>query len=684
MKSLEHIIRQIAEASAMRNSELRKKVVNVARPDDAKPTDGSSKLAKQGEIKTKVIGEETYKSLDSAVSSAEKMAKTGAVEVWSHGGKFYLNSVDYKKEHDDLKSFGAKLVKVVKEEIVVEAAAAGNGDEEMKTDATKKEKTKDKDKVDAKKINGGKTEVDLEPSTDDRNDDGKKEDDKGKRATKEANKTSGIKEQKMTNTPYGLPQSLIDAVNEALKSGQKNLDKAPPFGKLTGDDFKKLRGEGSKPDFLNLDKGGNKKEPVKGAAKQAESTDEATKYFSPKDRESAARSARTSRAAAANPAQPKDKAAQHSKEAEWLEKLSKKRTISTNNEEVECLDELGNATLQSYRNKTFINPKRSDDYSPEAKAKRERTRMNRYKGQETSYNKMIGKAKSGINSTELNKKANEEVENVDEVTSALLYRAKTAAQKKASWLMPGDKGKGDKAWNRVKKFRDAGVAKEKQEKQQKVAEDLDEALVKSSNGYYEVIHKGEKVGKYRQSNDARNHAAKLNEASTNNTNEVEELDELSKAAVGSYLKKSPQDLKNLEAGREKGESLPDHIRRNRMQNNRTVGIIRGVNKLTGNAKVPANKEVEELDEVGYTPQVRNKLRDYLVKAKNSGADAHMMYHTGRALGNEPDEDNVRELKNRSKGIRRAKERINRDMYREEVGFSEAEIARLEEIAKKFD
>ena len=300
------------------------------------------------------------------------------------------------------------------------------------------------------------------------------------------------------------------------------------------------------------------------------------------------------------------------------------------------------------------------------------------------YNKMIGKAKSGINSTELNKKANEEVENVDEVTSALLYRAKTAAQKKASWLMPGDKGKGDKAWNRVKKFRDAGVAKEKQEKQQKVAEDLDEALVKSSNGYYEVIHKGEKVGKYRQSNDARNHAAKLNEASTNNTNEVEELDELSKAAVGSYLKKSPQDLKNLEAGREKGESLPDHIRRNRMQNNRTVGIIRGVNKLTGNAKVPANKEVEELDEVGYTPQVRNKLRDYLVKAKNSGADAHMMYHTGRALGNEPDEDNVRELKNRSKGIRRAKERINRDMYREEVGFSEAEIARLEEIAKKFD
>jgi hypothetical protein len=59
---------------------------------------------------------------------------------------------------------------------------------------------------------------------------------------------------------------------------------------------------------------------------------------------------------------------------------------------------------------------------------------------------------------------NEEVEQVDEISSAMLYRAKQAAQKKAGWLMPGDKGKGDKAWNRVKKFRDAGVAKEKKEK----------------------------------------------------------------------------------------------------------------------------------------------------------------------------------------------------------------------------
>jgi ribosomal protein L34E len=65
------------------------------------------------------------------------------------------------------------------------------------------------------------------------------------------------------------------------------------------------------------------------------------------------------------------------------------------------------------------------------------------------------------------KKTNEEVEQVDEISSAMLYRAKQAAQKKTGWLMPGDKGKGDKAWNRVKKFRDAGVAKEKKERAKK-------------------------------------------------------------------------------------------------------------------------------------------------------------------------------------------------------------------------
>jgi hypothetical protein len=101
---------------------------------------------------------------------------------------------------------------------------------------------------------------------------------------------------------FGLSDSLVNAVNEALKGNQHKIDVAEPKGKITGADFKKLRGEqapgksekqnykhdmmksevadgnksnfkqnmkeGSKPDFLDLDKDGNKKEPMKHAAKQ--------------------------------------------------------------------------------------------------------------------------------------------------------------------------------------------------------------------------------------------------------------------------------------------------------------------------------------------------------------------------------------------------------------------------------
>lgn len=54
-RSLETKIRAVLEATA---TQLRRKVVNVARPDSAKPTDEKSPLAKQAEIKNKIIDEE--------------------------------------------------------------------------------------------------------------------------------------------------------------------------------------------------------------------------------------------------------------------------------------------------------------------------------------------------------------------------------------------------------------------------------------------------------------------------------------------------------------------------------------------------------------------------------------------------------------------------------------------------
>jgi hypothetical protein len=67
---------------------------------------------------------------------------------------------------------------------------------------------------------------------------------------------------------FGLTPSLLETVKEALKGDQHKLDVAEPKGKLTSADFKKLRGESAKPDYLDFDKDGNKKEPMKTALKQ--------------------------------------------------------------------------------------------------------------------------------------------------------------------------------------------------------------------------------------------------------------------------------------------------------------------------------------------------------------------------------------------------------------------------------
>ena len=136
---------------------------------------------------------------------------------------------------------------------------------------------------------------------------------------------------------------------------------------------------------------------------------------------------------------------------------------SVKNEEV--VNEISDKTLQSYRTKAMTHSVSHQPGDSEAvkKARNLKTK-NRSQGVRTSWNKMIGRyVKVGGSG----KKTYEEAGQVDEISSAMLYRAKQAAQKKAGWLMPGDKGKGDKAWNRVKKFRDAGVKKQEQERKAK-------------------------------------------------------------------------------------------------------------------------------------------------------------------------------------------------------------------------
>ena len=209
-RSLEQKIRQvwIDEAEA-RGTAIRRKIENVGRPAD-NVKDYTSKLAKQTEIKTKIIDEAN----DDPTKVQDK---------------------DKKKDKGD-----------------------GNGD---------------MDDDDAKLIKGGKTQVDLHPHTNDKPEDANAEDKTSKKATNKANKEIGaksksVKESVMDTTKnFGLPDSLIATVLEAMKGkcpkcgmspcqcggdpkvakeelvgGQKKLDKNHN-GKLDKQDFKMIRKE---------------------------------------------------------------------------------------------------------------------------------------------------------------------------------------------------------------------------------------------------------------------------------------------------------------------------------------------------------------------------------------------------------------------------------------------------------
>jgi hypothetical protein len=77
---------------------------------------------------------------------------------------------------------------------------------------------------------------------------------------------------------FGLSDSLVNAVNEALKGNQHKID-VNKNGKIDAQDFKKLRGEGAKPDFLDLDKDGNKTEPMKKAASEQNAGEKEQKNY---------------------------------------------------------------------------------------------------------------------------------------------------------------------------------------------------------------------------------------------------------------------------------------------------------------------------------------------------------------------------------------------------------------------
>ncbi|CAB4131320.1 hypothetical protein UFOVP132_61 [uncultured Caudovirales phage] len=259
------------------------------------------------------------------------------------------------------------------------------------------------------------------------------------------------------------------------------------------------------------------------------------------------------------------------------------------NEEVEQIDELSPATLQSYKSKAAGSEKALTDKSSSLSVPAKDRNAAAVKANQR---------RQGMNLA--TKKIGEEVEQVDEVSSALLHRAFQKAKKNAGWLMPGDGGKGDKAWNRVKKFRDAGVAKEKQEKAVKEEvidekmDDTQKAAVRAAQNWRQ------KTGTAKPSISDTKRTIGFIKKNSVAKEEVERVDEISKDLAKNYIKKATQDVDNTP---EDDENATKKLN-NRESGIRTASMKKNSSKYV---KVPATEETDPGFKEGHVPDHQPKL-----------------------------------------------------------------------------
>jgi hypothetical protein len=161
--------------------------------------------------------------------------------------------------------------------------------------------------------------------------------------------------------------------------------------------------------------------------------------------------------------------------------------------------------------------------------------------------------------------------------------------------------------------------------------------------------------------------------------EVEEIDELSRKTLNSYAYKADKQLTTVNAvGPSHKAGIPGHYRGKNKElgkdpadkmRGRKAGINMAVKKLN-------KEEVEELDELSpatmksYQSKAVDSIGHAAQNARSMGSDKD---HLKKPLGNE--------IRKRKKGLDLSNERLAKKDIDEEVEFSEAEIARIEEIAK---
>ena len=402
---------------------------------------------------------------------------------------------------------------------------------------------------------------------------------------------------------FGLSDSLVNAVNEALKGNQHKID-ANKNGKIDAQDFKKLRGEGAKPDFIDLDKDGNKKEPMKHAAKQAkEEVDQVneaveTTHENPlvtvHDKNGLHTHANLSTAnkifntnvkhtdvhkgdvtvTSGHKDKNKLKFAISKHHATRVRKLTK--------EEAEQVDEISDTTLKSYRTKAMQHRMGHEPGdSAEVKADRNRKTRNRSQGVRTSYNKIIGRyVKVGGN----NKKTYEEVEvtEADDAVAKQIAAKKDAMQKQiqqkiAQKQMSTMQAKANKRLSSI----NASSHDDKEMKnggKEKIV--INPPLKEASDLPKSVVSKGHEIAKSlikHRSKVKEPYAVGMAQAkkSAGIKEDAEQVDELSKATLKSYKSQAKWDIDGIKSDAPSTYEFD----REKMLKNRLAGVKRANKKL---------------------------------------------------------------------------------------------------------
>ena len=287
---------------------------------------------------------------------------------------------------------------------------------------------------------------------------------------------------------FGISDSLVNAVNEALKGGQVKIDVAEPKGKITGADFKKLRKEETVAEGnpMNKEKKNaavaavgaknkdsqylNKMNPsvadkIRGREKmsgndrqqfeEVEQVDELSGSLAHR----AAHGAwiKTDKAKAAFKGQAKA-AAQARKFGQYAAKKgyydAPKKTVG---EDVEQVDELSKATLGSYVNKSAASLGKAgyNAGSTDGTAAKLDPHIN-----------TINKRSTGIK-TAVGKLAKEDTQ-IDELSTDTYHSAAKKAAKRAMGDAQGRSGPIFKKYaGMANKFRDKGMSQEKKERAMK-------------------------------------------------------------------------------------------------------------------------------------------------------------------------------------------------------------------------